>query len=416
MAAGFPTSDVLAADDPAPSPLLRQERRERRLDRFPHPWRKPIAGLTACAPELEDLADSFPALLFAMVSGFADAETCAEACAMVCEGACLREVADHIGLPLWLRRLPAEAFAAPLPHLPADPDFSLRIINHIPREPGAARQWFADLATASAAAGSAYALWAARHVRPGMFSEDTQMMLGAWAWYSQHPGHKGHALLRKPWSADMSARRALDEFATWRRRLRLIDALGQGLKDCWLQPGTAAGLDFVPLRSVEDFLLESHEMENCLDQFGDHLLTGPSYVFSVRRAGRRVACLELGPHPSDPALPAIIQLRGRRNRRVPPSVWQAAFAWLGSQKLVPRKARSCRTAAMGKGLARVELWQPFLTHLAGTTYEDRMRRWLVLPQRVRPARNFATAKPAAKAEAPVRPTTRRKSPENPGKD
>lgn len=414
MAAAFTTPGVIAADDISSSPLQRQERRERRLDRFSPPWRKPIAGLTACSPELEDLADSFPALLFALVSGFADAGTSDKACTLVCEGACLKDVADSLGLPLWLRRLPAEAFTAPLPRLPADPDFSLRILNHIPREAGATRQWLADVGAAFTAAGPAYALWAARHVKPGMFAEETQMMLAAWAWFSDRPGLKGHALLRRPWSPDMSARRALDEFATWRRRLRLIDALGQGLKDCWLQPGSAAGLDFVPLRTVDDYLLESQDMENCLDQFADHLLTGASYVFSLRRAGRRVACLEIGPHPGDPALPAIVQLRGRRNRRVPPSLWQAAFAWLGSQKLVARKARSCRSAAAGRGSARVELWQPYLEHLAGTVYEERMRRWLVLPQRSRPARTFASGKPTAKAGARAHTPAALKANENAG--
>jgi len=414
MAAGFPTLEVSAADDPTPTPLQRQERRERRLERFQPPWRKPIAGLTACATELEDLADSFPALLFALVSGYADAFTTHDAWTMVCDGACLRDVADSLALPLWLRRLPPEAFATPLPRLPADPDFSLRIINCIPRDPGAARTWLADVAAAFIAAGPSYALWAARHVKPGMFSEDTQLMLGAWAWFSQNPGLMGHALLRRPWTPDMSARRALDEFATWRRRLRLVDALGQGLKDTWLQPGSAAGLDFVALATVEDFLTESLEMENCLDQFGDHLLTGASYVFSVRRAGRRVACLEIGPHPNDPAAPAIVQLRGRRNRRVPPAVWQAAFAWLGSQKLAARKARSCRLAAAGRGVARIALWQPYLTHLSGTAYDERMRRWLALPQRRRPPRP-ADAKPAAKAEAPRSDIVARKAAVTAGK-
>lgn len=416
MAVGSLTPEVTSAIDPVSTSAQRQERRERRLGRFDPSWRKPIAGLTACAPELEDLADSFPALLFALVSGFADPIASDTACAMVCEGACLRQVADRLGLPNWLRRLPAEAFGVPLPRLPLDPDFALRVINHIPRDPSAARQWLADLGDAFTAAGPAFALWTARHVKPGIFSEDTLMMLGAWAWYSQTPGVRGHTLLRKGWAADMSARRALDEFTTWRRRLRLVDALGLGLEDCWLQTGSAGGYDFVPLRSVEDFLSESREMENCLDQFADHLLVSPSYVFSIRRAGRRIACVEIGPHSGDPALPTIVQLRGRRNRRVQPAIWQATFAWLGSQKLVPRKPRSCRSSASRRGLARIELWQPYLDHLAGTALEHRLRRWLVLPQRVRTARTFDSRKPAAKAEGPTRRARARKSAQITSKD
>src|SRR5204863_1365026 len=44
-------------------------RRARRLQAFHPSYRRFVAELTACASELEDLADSFPALLFALVSG-----------------------------------------------------------------------------------------------------------------------------------------------------------------------------------------------------------------------------------------------------------------------------------------------------------------------------------------------------------
>ena len=172
MAASFSRLQASSSEGPTHSDL-HLERRERRLSRFAAPWRKPIAGLTACAPEVEDLADTFPALLFALVSGYASPEASHRACVMVCEGACLKEVAESLGLPLWLRRLPAEAFETPLPVLPTDADFCLRIVNHIPREHASARQWLADLASAVTAAGPAYALWAARHVKPGLLSEDT---------------------------------------------------------------------------------------------------------------------------------------------------------------------------------------------------------------------------------------------------
>ena len=209
MAAGISISQDLRTGNGHAKPLLPPERREWRLQRFSPPWRRSIASLTACSPELEDLAESFPALLFAFVSGFADAAATSRACCMVIDGACLKDVAHSIGLPLWLRRLPPEAFSAPLPRLPTDADYALRIANHLPRDAGSARQWLADLSTAATAAGPSFALWCARHIRPGLLAEDAVMMLGAWAWFSQTPGHLGHTLLRRPWSPEMSARRAL---------------------------------------------------------------------------------------------------------------------------------------------------------------------------------------------------------------
>jgi hypothetical protein len=107
-------------------------RRARRLQAFHPSYRRFVAELTACASELEDLADSFPALLFALVSGYASAEQRQRCFELVGEGAPLRDAADALGLGWWLRRLPAQLTAPP-------PEFrsiktALRISNLIPRD------------------------------------------------------------------------------------------------------------------------------------------------------------------------------------------------------------------------------------------------------------------------------------------
>lgn len=361
-----------------------QSRRARRMESFHPAWRRYIAALTACSPELEDLADSFPALLFALVSGYADPRRRARGCGMVAEGAPLRQVAEAIGLPLWLRRLPASAFASPIPPLPCDADFVQRISNLLPGDPDEAAHWLASVGIAVTAAGPEYALWIARQSRLGQLKGDTALLMGAWAWFSQLPGGLGHRLLRKPWCCDMSLRRAAEELALWRSRLRLVDALGLGLQDCWLAEGSAGGLQFVALRTVEDFLVESEVMENCLDQYADQLRTGRTTVFSVRRGQRRIACLEIGMHDQECSMPAIIQLRAARNRRAAPDVWQATFAWLGGQRL-PARPRRTPSMALHRSAARQKLWQPFLQHVAGTDLEGEIRRVVMVPARGAPS-------------------------------
>lgn len=379
IAIAFPgTSAPASLDDRAAA-----DRRHRRLSRFQQPWQKIIAGLTACAPELEDLAETFPALLFALVSGYGTAAQRSQASAMIASGSCLKSVAEVLELPWWTRRLPPDAFTMPLPRFPTDAEYASRMVNCLPKGDAAvARQWLNDISIAHAAAGSEYALWFARHIKPNVLAEDAALMMGAWVWFSQSSGHLGSTLVRKSWAPDMSARRALDEFSYWRRRLRLVDALGLGLEDCWLTEATIAAHTFVALRTVTDFLEESQQLENCLDQFADHLVTGHTFVFSIRRGERRIACVEIGAHDTECTMPAIVQLRGPRNRRTPPSVWQATFAWLGSQRLTPRKARSS-PGSLKRSVARQQLWQPFLEHVAGTPYETSLRRWLMLPTRGR---------------------------------
>ena len=182
-----------------------------RLAQFDPAYRRYILALTSCCPELEDLADSFPALLFALVSGYADEARRERACDLICQGSSLRQAADAIGLAWWLRKLPAQAFTAPLPQFPCDPEFSLRISSLLPRDAQRAAPWLQRVCQALETAGREYALWIAR--QPDLIAPPADFFpfLAAWAWFSGQPGLLGHRLLHRPWSADMSFRRAREE-------------------------------------------------------------------------------------------------------------------------------------------------------------------------------------------------------------
>jgi hypothetical protein len=349
-------------------------RRERRLQAFHPCYRRFVTELTACSPELEDLADSFPALLFALVSGYAtpaQRERCFE---LINDGAPLREAADVLGLAWWLRKLPISAFTAPLPAFPPDPEFSFRIASLIPRDATLAPVWLSRVSHALEVCGPAYALWLARQQDLSGSSEERFSFMAAWAWFAGQPGLLGYRLLRRPWTAEMSFKRAREELAAWRQRLRLIECLGPGIERAWLTDGSAAGFNFVALRTVDDFIAESEALENCLDQYADQLHTGLTAVFSVRKGSRRVACVEIGLHDEEVTMPRIVQLRGARNRRVPPEVWQAAYSWMGGQRLVPLSPLRHALKPLKRIEARRELWGPYLEFLAPTRFETAFRR------------------------------------------
>jgi len=364
---------------PTPTEEDRADRRQRRLEQFHPAYRRFIAELTCCGGELEDLADSFPALLFALVSGYATPGRRERCAALVAEGAPLREAADAIGLPLWLRKLPAGVFADPLPVFPDDPAFAFRISNLIPREARLLPAWLRHVGHGLETAGPAYALWLARQPDLTGPSEEHFLYMAAWAWFSGRPGLLGHHLLRRPWRPEMSFRRGRDELAAWRQRLRLIECLGPGIESPWLADGSASGFEFVALRTVDDFIAESEALENCLDQYADQLHTGLTAVFSIRKGARRVACVEIGLHDEEASMPTIVQLRGQRNRRAPPEVWQATFTWLGGQHLAAPAPLQQAPKPTERAEARRQLWQPYLDFLAGTRHEPVFRR-LVMQQ------------------------------------
>ena len=84
----------------------------------------------------------------------------------------------------------------------------------------------------------------------------------------------------------MSFKRAREELAAWRQRLRLIECLGPGIESPWLADGTASGFDFVALRTVDDFIAESEALENCLDQYADQLHSRPHRACSPSARAR----------------------------------------------------------------------------------------------------------------------------------
>jgi hypothetical protein len=216
-------------------------------------------------------------------------------------------------------------------------------------------------------------LWLARQSDLAAPPEEFFMYLAAWAWFSERQGHLGNRLLRRPWHGEMSLRRAREELSVWRQRLRLLECLGPGIETPWLTDGAAGGYSFVALRTVDDFLAESQALENCLDQYADRLHAGVSAIFSVRKGARRVACVEIGLHEAEVTMPSIVQLRAARNRRAPPEVWQATYAWLGGQRLEPLAPNRNAVRPSKRVEARRRLWAPYLEFLAGTRHHEPFR-------------------------------------------
>lgn len=309
----------------------------------PH-TRVAVARMARRHKRLGELTESFPGLLFVIANGCCSSSSRERAIAMVEAGRPLRAIADEVGLPYWTRRLSASAYAFPIHRLPTLPAHTRRLSNAIPAGPVAQRAWLWAVHFATCAAGEEFAVWvgeqAARH--PNRFRGSAARMalrhLSAWAWHSSQPHTQGYLFVRRRWTSDLGLRRALEEAQNWLARVALARALAErGGAKPWVKPGEADGLSFVELTSVEDFLLESERMDNCLDQFAPHLTARDSQIFSIREHGRPIADVEIGRHECEVTMPAVLQLRGVRNRRAGARVWQATYAWLGAQRLTARR-------------------------------------------------------------------------------
>ncbi|CAM9888563.1 unnamed protein product, partial [Phaeothamnion confervicola] len=178
------------------------ERMQRRIDAYAPGVRARIEPLIRRSRALDDLAESFPALLFALATGFGSDAARIATLDAVETGVSLKEAAARIGLPMWLRKLPASAFVNPIVSPPRDPALAERLVSLIPAQPAAAAAWLERILIAHHCGRPDLALWVAQQFRTAKPVAQGSAFLGvlAWAWYSGRPEEeRASALITTRW-------------------------------------------------------------------------------------------------------------------------------------------------------------------------------------------------------------------------
>ncbi|XUM23145.1 PcfJ domain-containing protein [Bradyrhizobium oligotrophicum S58] len=339
----------------------RSDLRERRLRRYPSRVQSRVRAGAMRHPHLADLALSFPALLFALAvprHGFDPAP----AIACVIAGRSLAEAAAAASVPMWLRKLPPEAFVRPIESLPDGELFRRQIANHLPRSPSLMPGWLQLVSQMAALSHEPAAVWIAREfVRaPRPLNLARPHLLGLWIWFSSQPTTSAYELVEKPWTPGMRLGAALAAACAWRELAKLHLNLGRlAIGDMWLNPGRVGEYEFRPLDEISDITEEGAAMRNCVRSYGDRIAHNRSRLWSVRREGHRVATLEVGVSFDDPLL-NIIQLEGPGNTAVPRELWWIARRWLHLHDLprIETGKIKWRQAPLDPAAWRA-LWRPY---------------------------------------------------------
>lgn len=341
--------------------------------RFHSKVRQAVRSFVASSPRAADLAGVFPAAAFVIASKAAPPADLDKAQRLTLEGAPLREVARTLGLPLWLRRLPPEAFRAPPGALPASEMFTRRIANHLPVPAAESAFWLTSVAFAAKACDEYFALWlASQRIFMDQHRDPERLfaVLAAYAWFSSADRTRGNSLIVTPWRPEMAFDTAVCATKSWLNRVRLTLQLRDGaVTDTWLTPGEVNGLTFLPLLNANDILAESRAMQNCADQYSDRVARDKCRLFSIRRRGVRVATLEIGPHAREPHMLAINQLKARHNLPAASEIWQGAHSWLGTQTELRRTPPLATPDRPLNAAAWTSLMQPYRSAKDGA-------RWL----------------------------------------
>ncbi|MEZ5957795.1 MAG: PcfJ domain-containing protein [Hyphomonadaceae bacterium] len=355
------------APESAPAPARpRAALIETRLSKFRAAVQPRVRALAAEHIWIADLALSFPAVLFALAFPRRDISA-DNALRFVTTGAPLAIVAQHAGVPAWMRAFEPEAFDTPIPALTDTPDFRRRVANHLPTHWRDAPKWMKNVSEALETADDEVALWFAREAPVVVKRRRTyrrrpehqhQRLVALWAWYSTHNAET-QGLVSNRWSAQMQWNAAEAAAFGWVDELSLPLYLGDGiLADTWLEDGEVGGYRFVALRTTAEIQAEGRAMKHCVAGYGHDLADNHTRVWSVRRGGERVATLSVNAGPG--SLPQIRELAGPLNAPVSTEMHLAARRWLHSQDSTETDpARFTTTVTKLNPVVWRRLWRPY---------------------------------------------------------
>lgn len=310
---------------------------EPQIKRFAKPARRRLRKLVKSSPRFGDLLFSFPAAAYAIAVGGPGVAARAAGVAAVKGGASLAAVAEALGLPIWYRRLPPEAFEGQVRTPNAGLDLARCVANVAPSGPTAAL-WLEAVVRASWAADEMVAGWLAKQSIWGDQPSPAYRvapMVAAYAWHSRRPDHPSRRLMDRPWAKGMSFRNAATEARVWLERVALRRcAEDDAASLSWSRPQRVSGYVIQPLQ-LGDLAAEAQRMGNCLATYLSFAERGGCLLFAVRRGKQSVASIELRPHASAVGKARLVQLEGPGNTAAPDRVRAAVEKWLTRQGPFP---------------------------------------------------------------------------------
>lgn len=315
---------------------------EKQIKRYAKGYQRRLRKLVKASSRLGDLLYSYPAVAFAVVSGYGDHNRRGDAVRLVKDGADLRTVGKALQLPTWTRRLPPEAFTEPLGHLPDSEVFNRKIVNFIPKEPTATAMWLCWLQAARAGCNEDFALWLAGQ---DIYSSDLPrsavghgsapiLPLATFAWFSGHKDEPARRLMERPWRRHMRIGTAVDYMVGWFDRV-LLDLTRAELRRGPGRYSKRKGsnrYNLVPLVTSRELIEEGEAMDHCVATYASAVAQGQCRIYSVRRGGRRIATLELRWLNQRRDQPEICQLLGPSNACVDRDVYLAVRDWLSQNQ------------------------------------------------------------------------------------
>jgi hypothetical protein len=310
------------------------------LEDFPQGRIDALREVANISPDVEQLAESFPLLFYLLAICWGPVRARHEAIRLLRLREPLKNVAEAMGVPYFLRHAPANAVPAALHYFRFSESAARELSGRRPRDPADTARWISGIYFAAAAGGQTFALWWSRQ-RPlftsAPLAPEASLPLALYCWYSQKQSHALERLIDTHFQPDMSLSNAVGACHRWLQRVKLVAFLGsEGLADPWVEESSYRGWCFKPLATSLAIFTEASDQCNCLDtNFADALAANSSRLFSMRKKGHPTLTLELRPAVGNARSRVnfvIAQLEGYKNEQeLPHDYIHIAWSWLRSR-------------------------------------------------------------------------------------
>lgn len=304
------------------------------IRRYCYRFRRRLWKFASASDRQADLVSSFPAAVVSLVTRGDDDAARWHAERLVESGAPLSRIASVLGIPVWMRRLPPEAFAAPLERAFSEhwhkAAFASLILNAQPKDVARAGRWLQTVIDAEIAGGPEFAAWMAGHkLHSGRRIPTIPVgLLALYAWYSGQNHHPAGQMIHAPWNEKMSLGRTACLTQEWCIRVVQDLCLDPAImNDVWFRPLRVRNIEIVPLITAASLQDEGRTLRNCLARYVSTVAQGMSHIYSLRADGVRLAAMEVRRSEAT-GLPRIMQICGPCNTKPPRHVVEAAAEWL----------------------------------------------------------------------------------------
>jgi hypothetical protein len=255
----------------------------------------------------------------------------------------LRDVAAVMKIPMTLRHIKPGVAHLATGVFCRHPEF----LRFLPDTTVRQRIWLSQVDWARHRVDADFGAWTARHVleMPGRRVQEVWSFVsdiadwisagkpapalgGDWA-----PPPAGHEFVVRPFTPSMSVNTVTTLSAEWHEAVAAgMDGPDAAFPPPWYPAAKAGDFAIVPIENSAELYREGAAMHHCVGTYVDAVQSGELYVYSVRRAHKRIATFALRRRAMSAELSEI---RGPCNAQVPQKIVAAVRRWLLAQRPLP---------------------------------------------------------------------------------